>query len=378
MAEQEHVERLTRSVPDWNLWRQQRPEILPDLSSADLSRTNLKKANLSRANLNEANLSHTVLNEVNLSGATLTFAILISANCTRANFCNADLSFSILNHSNLTFANLYNSVHHQASLCHTILYGANFSNASLAGADLSNAYLGFAKLSRANLSDVNFTGVHLLCTSFIKVDLSSIQGLDTARHRGPSTVDVSSVILPHDEQTRLHFLCGVGFTRTEIDSLLSLPPPQFIDAPALFISSTHQDKAIAKRLSADLREHNVPCWFTDHDAYPSQPILGDIEKVIHAQDTFLLVLSKHAISSSWIEQEVDAVLHQEIKYGKPVLLPIRLDNAVLQSHVDWVTRLQHRHIADFTGWQDDTAYHRAFTTLLRYLLRDTQLVRYRK
>jgi hypothetical protein len=85
------------------------------------------------------------------------------------------------------------------------------------------------------------------------------------------------------------------------------------------------------------------------------------------QDKFLLILSEHAVKSAWIEREVDAALHQEIKRGQDVLFPIRLDNAILESNTGWATRLQHRHIGDFTNWQDDTAYQEAFTTLLRHL-----------
>jgi len=47
-----------------------------------------------------------------------------------------------------------------------------------------------------------------------------------------------------------------------------------------------------------------------------------------------------------------------------MLLPIRLDNTVLENETLWAKRLCQRHIGDFTSWQDEAAYHRAFTTLL--------------
>jgi TIR domain len=92
-----------------------------------------------------------------------------------------------------------------------------------------------------------------------------------------------------------------------------------------------------------------------------------ITHVIYLQDKFLLILSEHAVKSAWIEREVDAALHLEVKRGQGVLFPIRLDNMVLESNAHWATRLHHRHISDFTGWQNEVIYQEAFATLLRHL-----------
>jgi uncharacterized protein YjbI with pentapeptide repeats len=51
MANDEHIARLKKSVADWNAWRIENPNIRPDLSGADLTRTNLSGANLSEASL---------------------------------------------------------------------------------------------------------------------------------------------------------------------------------------------------------------------------------------------------------------------------------------------------------------------------------------
>jgi hypothetical protein len=180
-------------------------------------------------------------------------------------------------------------------------------------------------------------------------------------------VDVNSVTLPIEKQTRLHFLRGVGFTETQIEYLPSLLTPRPIQYCSLFISYAHQDEAVAKRLHTDLRKKDVPCWFAPHDLRPGTPILRGLEEAILLQDKFLLILSKHAVQSAWIEREVDTALYQEIKRGQDVLFPIRLDNTVLESKAGWATRLQHRHIGDFTNWHDDAIYQQGFADLLRHL-----------
>src|SRR6266702_419138 len=76
MANQEHLDRLKKGSDVWNSWRLQSSGIYPDLSGADLSRSNLSgadlsNANLSRADLSNANLSRASLIETNFTNATL-------------------------------------------------------------------------------------------------------------------------------------------------------------------------------------------------------------------------------------------------------------------------------------------------------------------
>lgn len=307
MADQKQVERLLRSIDEWNLWRLQQPDLIPDLSGADLSRADLRKANLAWANLSCADL------------------------------INADLS------------------------------GGNLFQANLTKANLSEVFLGGTDLDYATLVETNLTKAYFSHTTFAWIDLSLVKGLETAIYSGPSIVDINSVKLPTDDHTRKIFLRGVGFTETQIEYLPSLLMPRPIEYSSLFISCAHQDEAVAKRLYTDLRKKDVPCWFAPHDLRPGTPILRGLEEAIHLQDKFLLILSKHAVNSAWIELEVDTALHQEIKRRKAVLFPIRLDNTVLESNAGWATRLQHRHIGDFTRWQDDDAYHQAFAKLLQHL-----------
>ena len=393
MADQEQLERLARSVEEWNQWRRQQPdlrsELRPrpdltgigltgtDLSRANLSGADLRWANLSRANLSGADLSQANLSEADLSQADLSRAHLSQAILSGTNLSKADLSMVYLNHADLSMSDL-----NETDLSGTILSGTNLSGANLgrtilnvtdlAGANLNGADLTGAILSGTNLLDVDFTETNLtqayfVLATFARVDLSNVRGLETTIHKGPSFVDINSVTLPLDKYTRLHFLRGVGFTETQIEYLPSLLTPRPIEYSSLFISYAHQDEVIAKRLYADLRKKDVPCWFAPHDLRPGTPILRGLEEAIRLQEKFLLILSKHAVKSEWIKQEVDAALYQEIKRQKAVLFPVRLDDTILECSDDWAVQLQRRHIGDFTDWQDDASYQQAFATLLQHL-----------
>ncbi len=80
----------------WNHWRQDHPEIQPDLSEADLSNIDLC----------EAKWRWESPKVVNLSGAKLSDARLSGANLERANLSHADLSGANLERASLRMADL--------------------------------------------------------------------------------------------------------------------------------------------------------------------------------------------------------------------------------------------------------------------------------
>src|SRR5947208_3294550 len=67
MADREHVEQLQQGVDTWNKWRQDHPDIYPDLSYANLSHAKLTEADLSYANLSHAKLTGTDLSHAKLN-----------------------------------------------------------------------------------------------------------------------------------------------------------------------------------------------------------------------------------------------------------------------------------------------------------------------
>ena len=58
MANDEHIALLKKGVEAWNAWRQENPDIYPDLSEANFSGANFSEANFSEANFSEANFRH--------------------------------------------------------------------------------------------------------------------------------------------------------------------------------------------------------------------------------------------------------------------------------------------------------------------------------
>jgi uncharacterized protein YjbI with pentapeptide repeats len=92
MANSEHLDQLHQGVESWNKWRQENPDIKPDLRRVNLQRANLSRANLIEANLIEANLYGANLNTANLIEAYLNGANLRATLLLRTRLEGANLS----------------------------------------------------------------------------------------------------------------------------------------------------------------------------------------------------------------------------------------------------------------------------------------------
>lgn len=368
MADQRHIDLLLKQgVTQWNIWRKQYPEIQPDLNGAnlrsiDLRSIDLNNADLSIASRNTAKLSGARYGAANLSGANLSDTNLRSANLTLAdlsgtNLSGADLSSATLNDADLSYANLS-----YATLIGVTLIGANLSGAKLIGADLIEANLTKTKLSGADLSDAQVSQ-----TIFARVDLREAKGLVQVGHQGLSIIQLHTIQLPQNGSAQ-NFLRGCGVPDEWIDfwRATTMHPIQY---HSCFISYTHQDEDLARRLHSDLQDHGVRCWFAPHDMKIGDKIRPRIDEAIHLQDKLLLILSEHSVASDWVEHEVETALARERREKRTILFPIRLDNAILErEHTGWPALVQHeRHIGDFTGWKDHDQYQTAFDRLLHNL-----------
>ena len=165
----------------------------------------------------------------------------------------------------------------------------------------------------------------------------------------------------------LAFLRGCGLPDQYIDYLPSLLN-QAIEFYSCFISHSTEDKPFAKRLYSDLQNKNVRCWYAPEDLKIGDKFQDKIEDSIRLHDKLLIVLSEPSVNSAWVEREVQAAREREDRSGKPVLFPIRLDDAVMNASKAWAADLRRtRHIGDFTHWKEHDSYQQALDRLLRDL-----------
>lgn len=346
MANPEHLDQLKQGVAHWNQWRQEHPDITPDLSRADLRRANLRRANLRRANLRQ----------VDLSQADLGGAFLIGADLSRA-----DISETILVQAFLR----------EADLSGVDLSGANLSAADLRGANLHQADLVTTNFNWTILQGADFQKAIISSTIFADNDLRGVNGLDTVVHHGPSTIGIDTIYRSGGNIPEV-FLRGAGLPDVFIDYVASLTGKS-IQYYSCFISYSHKDQTFVNRLYDDLQNNGVRCWLATEDLKIGDKTRPTIDKSIRLHDKLLLVLSEHSVVSDWVEQEVETALAREREARKNgeetlVLFPVRLDNRVVSIDVGWPALIRNaRHIGDFRKWKDHDSYLKAFNRLLRDL-----------
>jgi hypothetical protein len=253
-----------------------------------------------------------------------------------------------LTSSNLTNVNFNRAILTDSNLSYTILNDANFNRAYLSYADLSRAYLGY--------------------TVFGDIDLSTVKGLETVKHRAPSTIGIDTIIRSQGKIPEI-FLRNAGIHDSIIEAIPSLVGSlRPIDYYSCFISYSSKDQAFAERLHADLQSKGVRCWFAPHDMKIGDEIRPRIDESIRMHDKLLLVLSESSLTSTWVKKEVETAFENETQQQKLVLFPVRLDDTVMhtpQARAADIRRM--RHIGDFTRWKNHDIYQQAFTRLLRDL-----------
>jgi hypothetical protein len=321
----------------WDQWKEKENDlILPDLSNVNLSNIDFNGADLSYANLKFTNLNQAHLRYADLHGAELNNASLREARLTEANLRRIDLSGANLDKAEILVADLTSAILDRAiliraSLNHSNLSGgflgyANLTDTDLSEVDLIEADLRYANLTHVGLYKADLTGAIVDGTVFGNNDLSTVKGIETIRHIGPSVIDLATIYrskgnIPQD------FLRRAGVPDNFITYMGSLTGKAF-EFYSCFISYSSTDQEFAERLHVGLRHKRVRCWFAPEDLKIGDKIRPRIDETIRSHDKLLLILSENSVESQWVEQEVETSLDQERQQGRTVLFPIRLDDTV--------------------------------------------------
>ena len=203
-------------------------------------------------------------------------------------------------------------------------------------------------------------------THFGDVDLSLTKELYAAHHYGPSSIGIDT-IMRSDGKIPETFLREAGVPDNIIQNM-ALLTEKGLSHQSCFISHSGKDLEFAEKLYTDLQNNGVRCWFASEDMKIGKKTWDSIYHYIRMRDKILLILSEDSISSDWVEEEVNAALSEEHQRKKPIFLPIRVDDAVLDSDQAWAEYINKtRNICDFSNWKDHDAYHQALDNLLNEL-----------
>lgn len=346
MAKREHLKILKQGVKIWNRWREDNPEITPDLS-----RTEINDLDLEGANLNSANFTNSSISLCEFSHAILTEATMERTIFDTVEFVEADLSKSMLN-------------------------VMEFAGGSLEKAILKDARILNTIFCDINLKDTDFSRASMMETSFINVDLSLVKGLESVTHWSPSTIGIDTLYKSAGKISE-SFLrkCGVpdDFI-TFIPSLIGTQ--QAIQFYSCFISYSSKDAEFARRLYSRMRDEKLRVWFAPEDVKGGEKLHEQIEQAIQLHDRLLIILSEESMQSEWVMTEIRRARKTEIEQKRRKLFPIRLvDYEEIRkwkcfdgdSGKDLATELREYFIPDFSDWKNHDSFEKGFERLLRDL-----------
>jgi uncharacterized protein YjbI with pentapeptide repeats len=186
MADEKYVKILEQGVEAWNAWREQNPEVAPDLRAMNLREKNLEGIDFRATDLSNANLHQTNLSKANLRKAVLRDANLFETNLQEADIKRADFRRANMRGVNAQNATASGANMRRANLSKTDFTGANLTNALLENAELSGgasfrkANLNYALLTKTDLIAANLSEATLLHANLHEADLSGarFQGAD--------------------------------------------------------------------------------------------------------------------------------------------------------------------------------------------------------
>ena len=300
MANDGHVAFLIeKGVDAWNKWRQENPNIRPDLSEAKLSGENLSRANLcgadlDGANLNGANLAGAYgreanLNNANLSGANLAGAILGEVGLFSADLTGANLTKTFLGWADLFLANLSGAYLREANLNNANLSGANLSGADLSGADLQTAALVDTDLTGADLTGCRIFGVSAWG---LKLQEAKQQNLVITRMDEPEiTVDNIEVA------QFIYLMLNNQKVRDVIDTITS-------KAVLILGRFTKERKAVLDALREELRKRNYLPILFDFNV----PAARDITETVSLLARMARFIIADLTDPSSIAKELEAIV----------------------------------------------------------------------
>ncbi len=227
---------------------------------------------------------------------------------------------------------------------------------------MDRASLRFCSFKEARLDRVEFGETEFIDTSF-----DGAKGLSTAKHRGPSYVDLATL----NQKLPLTFLRGLGLSDKAIEVRRYLGD-EGVEYASCFLSYSNRDRSFAEKLHRDLQDQGVRCWFAPHDLPYGAKTFDEIDVQIERLDRLVIMLSAYSLASEWVEDEVSKAYAEERRRNTIVLMPIRIDDKVMTTKEAWATKLRdQRNIGDFSGWQNQRRYRTSLSRLLSALENDS-------
>jgi len=119
--------------------------------------------------------------------------------------------------------------------------------------------------------------------------------------------------------------------------------------PSIFLCHSSKDKFFVRELASQLASAGVKVWLDEAEIRIGDSLTDRIGKAVSESDFFGIILSRHSVTSEWVQRELRIALDRELKSEKVVVIPILLEDVTLPPF------LRDKLYADFTSSERSSA-----------------------
>ena len=91
----------------------------------------------------------------------------------------------------------------------------------------------------------------------------------------------------------------------------------------VFLSHSHHDAALTKRIAAELRRHGIKIWYSEHHIGGAQQWQDEIGSALERCDWFIVLMTPAAAQSKWVRREVSVAVDDDRYEGCIVPLVVK-------------------------------------------------------
>jgi len=96
--------------------------------------------------------------------------------------------------------------------------------------------------------------------------------------------------------------------------------------PVCFLSHNSKDKHLVRQVATSLYTFGIEVWFDEWEVLPGDSITVKIEEGLKKSSHLVVFLSKAAIESSWVKEEMNVALYHAISSRKMKVIPVILED----------------------------------------------------
>lgn len=138
-----------------------------------------------------------------------------------------------------------------------------------------------------------------------------------------------------------------------------------------FLSHNRDDKALARRLGAQLRLVGADVWFDEWEIRAGDSIPGKVNDALDSVDVVIVVWSEGASGSKWVRAELETAIQAGLEDETLRVIPVILDDSSLPSllrRLKWVDLREDddvtRAVNEIMGFANDRDRMRAIQATL--------------